>query len=128
MRISIHQKGDFKNIEKLFKNSSNIETRTRAILEKYGREGVNSLQANTPTDTGKTSNSWRYEISRSKSGLVVGWYNSNIVNGVPIAVLLQYGHATRDGDFIDGIDYINPALKPIFDKLRIDIWREVFAL
>jgi hypothetical protein len=128
MNITIRHRGSFKNTERLFKNATHIEDRSSSIFVKYGKEGVLALQSHTPTDTGKTSDSWSYRITRSKSGTTIGWYNSNVVGGVPVAILLQYGHGTRNGGFVRGLDYINPALKPIFDKLRNDIWRELAKL
>ena len=96
-----------------------------AILEKYAKEGVNALAEGTPIDSGETANSWNYEIRATRNGAVIYWTNSNIVNGVPIAMILQYGHGTRNGGYVQGIDYINPALQPIFDKMSNEVWREV---
>jgi hypothetical protein len=128
MNITIRHRGRFKNTERLFKKAAYIDNRYYAILEKYAQEGVLALQSHTPTDTGKTSDSWSYRITRSKSGMTIAWYNSNVVAGVPIAVLLQYGHGTRNGGFVRGINYINPALTPIFDKLKNATWRELDKL
>ena len=125
MPIKITHRGNFKNIDTLFKKASSIKSKHLRIFHKYGQEGVRLLQQNTPKDTGKTASSWYYEITRTANGINLGWYNSNTVNGIPIAVLIQYGHATRNGGFVEGIDYINPSLKPIFDKLSKDLWEEV---
>lgn len=99
------------------------------ILERYGQEGVNALRDATPIDSGNTANSWSYEVRRWKnarsSGATISWVNSNVVDGVPIAILLQYGHATSSGSWVQGRDYINPALQPIFDKIANDVWKEV---
>ena len=125
MGIRINHRGSFKNINKFLKNASSISTRYLHILEKYGREGVNALRNATPVDTGKTANSWYYEITSTKAGFGLTWSNSNLEDGIPIAILIQYGHGTKSGYFVKGTDYINPALKPIFDKLSIELWKEV---
>lgn len=98
------------------------------ILEKYGREGVEALSSATPVDTGKTAASWDYEIRRSSSGASITWTNSNIVDGVPVAILIQYGHGTDYGTYVQGRDYINPALKPVFDRFAEEMWKEVVRL
>lgn len=98
------------------------------IFEKYGKQGVFELSQATPVDMGLTKDSWSYKIKRTKNGIRIQWLNSNIVDGIPIAILLQYGHATKNGGFIEGTDYINPALKETFDKIAEEIIREVNAL
>lgn len=95
------------------------------VLEKYGREGVRALAAATPIDSGETARSWGYTIKKYKGGASITWTNSHVVNGVPIAIILQYGHATRNGGYVQGRDYINPTLQPIFDKIANEVWREV---
>ena len=97
-------------------------------LDKYGREGVAALASATPVDTGLTANSWQYKIEQKKGSVSISFYNTNIQNGVPIAVILQYGHATRNGGWVQGRDYINPAIQPIFDKIANEAWREVTKL
>lgn len=95
-------------------------------LHKYGAEGVAALSASTPKDTGETAGSWNYRIKHSKNGLTIEWYNTNIVgHGVPVALLLQYGHATKNGCWIEGTDFINPATQPIFDRMAKEVWAEV---
>ena len=94
-------------------------------LDKYGQAGVNALQAATPVDTGLTASSWYYEITNNDGVVRITFNNSNIQNGVPIAIILQYGHATRNGGWVEGRDYINPAIQPIFDKITETAWREV---
>lgn len=98
------------------------------IFEKYGREGVVALSSVTPKDSSETANSWDYKISRTSKGINITWTNSNIVDGVTIAIILQYGHGTRNGGYVQGRDYINPAIRPIFDRIITDIWREVTTL
>lgn len=121
--ITFHQKGDFKKIDAFFK----IASRGAFFnpLKKYGKMGVEALKAATPVDTGNTANSWSYEIEARKDSYSITWTNSNINDGVPIAIILQYGHGTRNGGYVQGIDYINPALKPIFDAIAEEAWKEV---
>lgn len=95
------------------------------ILKKYGRMGVNALSSATPKLTGKTASSWSYEINKSKNGCSVSWTNSNVNNGVNIAIILQYGHGTGTGGYVSGRDYINPALRDVFDKMAEEAWSEV---
>jgi hypothetical protein len=126
MGISIKSKGDFKNLEKLLTKS--IGKNYRSILEKYGQEGVRALASATPIDTGETAGSWYYEITQTDNSLSVTWKNSHVERGCNIAILLQYGHATGTGGYVQGRDYINPALQPIFDKLANDAWKEVTSI
>lgn len=121
--ISVKHSGSFKNIEKFFLKSSKIDY--KPILEKYGREGVAALRAYTPKDTGATANAWEYRINTDSKQSTIEWYNSNVVSGVNIAIILQYGHGTRNGGYVRGIDYINPALSDIFQRMAEDVWREV---
>lgn len=95
------------------------------ILAKYAEEGVRALSENTPKDSGETAASWGYTISQTNGKCTITWTNSNIAEYIPVAILIQYGHATKDGYFIEGIDFINPALKPIFDKIAKKAWQEV---
>ena len=124
--ISFRQKGDFSKLEKMLKNS--FGKNYRKILEQYGREGVAALAAATPKDSGETASSWEYEITESNGQLSVVWKNTNINDGVNIAIILQYGHGTRNGGYVQGRDYINPALRPIFEKMADAAWKEVSAL
>ena len=94
-------------------------------LDKYGKAGVKALSAATPTDTGETANSWSYEIIRSKNGATISWINSHVDNGVNVAIILQYGHGTRNGGWVEGRDYINPAMQSIFDAMAESAWKEV---
>ena len=124
--ISFRHKGDFS------KFSSFLERTKNAVrlgdLDRYGREGVNALASATPVDTGVTANSWFYKIERNNGSTTISFHNSNIQNGVPIAIILQYGHGTGTGGWVQGRDYINPAIRPIFDRLANDAWREVTKL
>jgi len=94
-------------------------------LNKFGRKGVEALSAATPYDTGLTASSWYYEIDQKPDSVVISFCNKNVNKGVPIAIILQYGHGTRNGGWVEGRDYINPALQPLFDKILADAWKEV---
>jgi len=96
-------------------------------MEKYGRRGVEALAAATPVDSGETKNSWFYTIDEEPGRTSIVWRNSNVQNGVNIAVILQYGHATRNGGYVEGTDYINPVMKPIFEEMAKEAWKEVVS-
>lgn len=121
--ITIKHKGDFKKTEKFLDRASRINLRN--ILNRYGEMGVNALSAATPVDSGKTAASWGYELEIGNESSTIIWTNSNINKGVNIAIILQYGHGTRNGGYVQGRDYINPAMAPIFDDLASDAWKEV---
>ena len=121
--IKFKQKGDFSKITKYFKK---LEFFARNIdFDKYGRDGVAALKAATPVDSGETRDSWYYEIIKEDGNVKISFNNKNIQNGVPIAIILQYGHATRNGGWVEGRDYINPAIRPIFDGIATKAWKEV---
>lgn len=124
--ISITSKGDFNKTERFLNSVANANY--LKVLNKYGQDGVNALASATPVDSGETKNSWSYEIKRYKGGAKIVWNNTNIVSGVPIAIILQYGHGTGNGGYVEGRDYINPAIKPIFDKIANEAWEEVTRL
>lgn len=124
--ISFKQKGDFDKLNSFFEKAK--ETIKLGDLDKYGREGVRALAAATPVDTGLTAESWHYEIIRKDGSVSIAFSNSNIQKGVSIAVILQYGHGTRNGGWVEGRDYINPAVQPIFDKIAEEAWKEVKKL
>ena len=121
--IVIKQKGDFKKTESFLNRAQQVKI--KQILDNYGKLGVQALANATPKDTGKTANSWSYEVSVKDGGSSITWSNSNTNKGVNIAVLLQYGHGTRNGGYVKGRDYINPALQPIFDEIANTAWKEV---
>lgn len=121
--IRFSQKGDFEKLTSFLERTKEIVN--LGTLNKYGREGVAALSSVTPVDTGKTASSWYYRIDRRKNSVAVTFHNSNIQNGTPIAIILQYGHATRNGGWVQGRDYINPAILPIFDNMVDSAWREV---
>lgn len=121
--ISFKQKGDFSKLTRYLKKAS--QAARVSDLDRFGREGVAALASATPVDSGLTANSWYYEIERKNGSATISFHNSNIQNGVPIAIILQYGHATRNGGWVQGRDYINPAIQPIFDKIAESAWKEV---
>lgn len=124
--ITFRQKGDFSKLSSFLERAK--EVAHLGDLDKYGRAGVAALASATPVDSGKTAQSWYYEIHRANGEVSISFHNSNIQNGVPIAIILQYGHGTRNGGWVKGLDYINPALKPIFDQFANDAWKEVKQL
>lgn len=121
--INFKQKGDFSKLNRYFERLK--ETVNIGLLDKYGKAGVDALSSATPKDTGKTAASWHYEIKRQNGSVSLEFYNSNVNKGVPIAIILQYGHGTGTGGWVEGIDYINPALRPIFENLAAEAWKEV---
>ena len=121
--IRITTKGDFNNTFRFLNKMSKFQI--NKILEKYGQMGVEALRSATPVDSGKTAESWGYEISIGKEGATIYWTNTNQNKGVYIAVILQYGHGTGTGGYVQGVDYINPAIRPVFDKIAEEAWMEV---
>ena len=124
--IRFRQKGDFSKLTNFLERAK--EAVHLGNLDKYGREGVAALASATPVDSGLTANSWYYEISNKNGSVTISFFNSNIQNGVPIAIILQYGHGTGNGGWVQGRDYINPAIRPIFDKIADEAWKEVTKL
>lgn len=121
--ITFRQKGDFSKLTRFLEKAK--ETVGRGDLDRYGREGVAALASATPIDSGLTASSWYYEIENRNGSVTISFHNSNIQNGVPIAIILQYGHGTGTGGWVAGRDYINPAIRPIFDQIANDAWKEV---
>lgn len=121
--ITFKQEGNF-NKSKKFMNRA-LVANYRDILDHYGREGVIALSSATPIESGATALSWNYEVHSSRGTHKIVWTNNNLSNGIPVAILIQYGHGTRNGGYVQGIDYINPALTPIFKALSDALWREV---
>lgn len=124
--IRINQRGSFNKTEKLLKKSFGRDY--ISVLQKFGQQGVSALSAATPLDSGMTAISWSYEIVQENDSISVVWKNSNENKGVNIAIILQYGHGTRNGGYVSGRDYINPALQPIFDKMADAAWMEVTSI
>lgn len=124
--ITFRQKGDFSKVTRYFER---VKHAVRlGLLDKYGREGVAALASATPVDSGETANSWYYEIENKKGSVAIRFLNSNLNKGVPIAIILQYGHGTGTGGWVQGRDYINPAIQPVFDHIVQSAWREVTKL
>lgn len=123
--IKFTQKGDFKKTMGFLERS--LEVVNLGLLDKYGREGVRALQNATPVDSGKTAQSWYYEIERKEGSASLYWCNDamDADNDTPLAILIQYGHGTRGGTYVEGIDFVNPALKPVFDEMAERLWKEV---
>lgn len=123
MGITFESTGDFNNTKRWLKKMSTSEIYD--VLGRYGDVGVSALAGATPRDSGTTATSWSYEIKKSHGTWSIIWSNSNVVSGVPIAVIIQVGHGTGTGGYVQGRDYINPALKPVFDQMVAQAWREV---
>lgn len=121
--IRFKQKGNFSKLDRYFvqvrKTINDID------FDEFGRRGVEALSKATPVRTGLAAKSWYYKVKKTKDSTTLTFYNSDIENGVPIAIILQYGHATRNGGWVEGRDYINPSIQPIFDELAKDAWKEV---
>lgn len=124
--ISFRQKGDFSKLTRFLEKAKNVVR--IGDLDKYGREGVAALSSATPVDSGETANSWFYKIKHDNGSATISFCNSNINEGVPIAIILQYGHGTGTGGWVEGRDYINPAIQPVFDRIVNDAWKEVTKL
>ena len=124
--LTVRQKGDFEKLTRyLVKLDKTIKF---ADLDKYGREGVAALASATPVDTGLTASSWYYEVERNKRTAKITFYNSNVQRGINIAIILQYGHGTGTGGWVEGRDYINPAIQPIFNRIAENAWKEVTSV
>lgn len=122
--ISFRQVGDFSKLKKYLEKQQNL-TNVDSVLHKYAQEGVRALAAATPFDTGKTASSWNYIIEKKNGRSSISFTNSNVNSGVPIAIILQYGHGTKNGGWVQGVDYINPAIRPVFEKIANEAWKEV---
>lgn len=121
--IKVKQRGKFRKANIFFDKMLTISQYRN--IESYARRGVAALRDATPKDTGLTANSWYYEIKRTDNGITIEWLNSNTSGEYNVALMIQYGHGTKNGGYVAGIDYINPALKPIFDDIADDVWKEV---
>lgn len=124
--IKVRKRGNFRKTNKFL--NALIKEEYLDCLDKYGKQGVEALKQATPRDTGKTADSWSYEILRKGDSVALTWNNSNISDGCNVAVLLQYGHGTKTGGYVKGINYIDPALKPIFEEIAKYAWKEVCRL
>ena len=121
--ITFRHVGNFSKMDRFLARLMNREYLN--ILDKYGQKGVNALAAATPKRTGLTAASWTYEITHNLESSTISWKNTNVNKGVNIAIILQYGHGTRNGGYVAGRDYINPAIQPIFDQMAVEAWKEV---
>lgn len=124
--ISFKHKGDFSKTKKYFEAAK--KAARLGVLDKYGERGVEALASATPVDTGKTASSWSYEIVKKEGSISLNFNNSNVNNGVPIAIIIQLGHATGNGGWVEGRDFINPIIQPIFDEIANEAWKEVTKL
>lgn len=124
--ISFRHKGDFSKSRRYLERAK--EAVQLSVLDKYGKVGVAALASATPVESGQTANSWYYEIEHSAGSSVIRFNNSHINKGVSIAIILQYGHGTGTGGWVEGRDYINPAIQPVFDTMVEEVWREVTKL
>lgn len=123
MTFSFESTGNFKNTEKFLQRMSRGDI--FKSLERYGKAGVQALSAATPKESGVTATSWSFEVKRTLGSYSITWTNTNVNNGTNIAIILQYGHGTGTGGYVAGRDYINPAVRPVFDKIAADVWKEV---
>ena len=121
--ITFRQKGDFKKLSGYLERVKEVVKLGK--LDRFGQEGVNALASATPVESGETAASWGYKIERGDGGVSIIFTNSNINQGVPIAIILQYGHGTGTGGYVEGRDYINPAIQPVFDRIAKEAWEEV---
>lgn len=124
--IRFRQKGDFSKTTNYFERLKGILHTSR--LDKYGQRGVDALSSATPVDSGLTASSWYYTVERQNGRATINFSNSNFNEGVPIAIILQLGHGTGTGGWVEGRDYINPAIQPVFDTIVNDAWKEVTSL
>lgn len=127
-KLKIKADGTWSKTAKYLDAAQKIKLKLTSMFDSYGKEGVIALSAATPVDTGNTAASWGYEVKTTDSSINLIWTNSNIVDGVPVAILIQYGHGTKNGGYVQGKDFINPTLVPIFEKMANQIWKEVEAL
>lgn len=121
--LSFESSGSFKNTEQFLNSLGKFDV--TSLLTGYAQEGVAALEAATPIDSGLAASSWGYKIERSRGATSIIWTNSDVENGYPVAIMIQYGHGTGTGGYVQGVDYINPALKPIFDKIATGVWKAV---
>lgn len=124
--ITFRQKGDFSKTTAYFNKLK--KSSVARILDSYGKQGVAALASATPVDSGLTAGSWYYEVEIQNGKYTINFCNSHINDGVPIAIILQYGHGTGTGGWVEGRDYINPAIVPVFDKITKSAWEEVTRL
>lgn len=122
--LNFELKGSFDNTRRFFRGTNKLPAIFRVIFNRYAKQGLDALKRMTPKDTGLTADSWKYRLENW--GII--YENTNIQNGVHVVLVIQYGHATRNGGYVPAVDFINPALRPIFDKISMDCWKEVQKL
>lgn len=123
MKIDLTSSGSFNKLENFLRGSS--RNKVFSQLERYGQDGVSALESATPIESGETRNLWSYKVNKTGDSYSITWSNSHIVDGVPIAIILQYGHGTGTGGYVQGRDYINPAMRPVFDNIADKVWKAV---
>lgn len=123
--ISISSSGSFKNTEKFLRAMRRLDSVILAAMHAGGKEGVNALASATPKESGRAATSWDYEVSKAGRIYTLTWLNRDVENGFPVAIMLQYGYGTGTGGYVQGRDYINPAIKPIFDTIADKVWKAV---
>lgn len=121
--IQITSRGEYNKLRSFF--NTVLSGNLFSDLDRYGQMGVDALERATPVDTGLTASSWKYRIVKEKNSVRIEWYNTHGENGTPIAILIQYGHGTGTGGYVQGRDFINPSIRPIFDKIADDVWKKV---
>jgi len=121
--ITVTSKGSFDKTSKFLDKMSRGDF--LSVLDHYGHVGVSALSSATPVDSGLTANSWTFTVVHKRGRHTIVWHNTNVVNGVPVAIMLQYGHGTGTGGWVEGRDYINPAIQPIFDQIATEVWKQV---
>lgn len=124
--ITFRHRGSFTKTERFLNHLKG--RRYLNVLERYGQMGVDALSSATPVDSGVTASSWTFEIEQTSKGATISWLNSNVNQNVVIALILQYGHGTGTGGYVEGRDYINPAMRPVFDKIAEQAWKEVISI
>ncbi len=122
--IELTSRGEFSNLSR-FLDGIKDKLHMKTVFDKYGEQGVRALSEATPVDTGETAASWRYEVKEGDGGTTIAFHNDHVNNGVNIALILQYGHGTGTGGWVEGRDYINPVIQPLFDELAENLWKEV---
>lgn len=121
--FSITQSGSFKNTQAFLNAMQRMDI--LSVLRKYGALGVQALSSHTPMDSGRAASSWSYEVGRTGNTYFINWLNSDVENGFPVVIMLQYGHGTGTGGYVQGHDFINPAIRPIFDQISDEVWKVV---
>jgi hypothetical protein len=123
--VSLSSSGSFKKTEQFLKAMTKLPSTISSVMHQCGKEGVEALKNETPRDSGRVASSWDYEVFIKDGRYSLTWTNNDIEEGFPVAIMLQYGYATGTGGYVQGVDYINPTLRPIFDRIRDKVWKAV---